>query len=162
MLPKAPESFLTLLAGESYVGKTNQLIYTVLGSCVCLVLWDREKKVMAMNHYLLPKGPSLSDDIRYGNISNHLMLNKLRKSTKLPLLGAIIGGGDVIALRSNGASIGQLNIDEGLHFLKTHQIQTKATITGGRSGRRVWFSPHDSSIKVLSHETGGKWQIIKL
>lgn len=161
-LPKVPESFLTLMAGQTYVGTTNQRIYTVLGSCVCVILWNQQKNFMAMNHYLLPRGPAGIDDFKYGSCSTPYLLAMLKKLSRSPFSAVIIGGGDVIPLKTSGLSIGQLNIAEAENFLRLNKVHIKARLTGGLSGRRVWFSPEDHLIKILSHEKGKSWQTIPL
>jgi chemotaxis protein CheD len=45
-----------VLPGEFFVHDEDILIMTTLGSCIAACLWDREKRVGGMNHFLLPDG----------------------------------------------------------------------------------------------------------
>ena len=40
--------------GEYYVSSENELIGTLLGSCVAVCLIDTEKGMAGMNHFMLP------------------------------------------------------------------------------------------------------------
>jgi chemotaxis protein CheD len=45
-----------VLPGEYFVHDEDMLIMTTLGSCIAACLWDRERKVGGMNHFMLPDG----------------------------------------------------------------------------------------------------------
>jgi chemotaxis protein CheD len=45
-----------VLPGEFFVHDEDLLIMTTLGSCIAACLWDREKRVGGMNHFMLPEG----------------------------------------------------------------------------------------------------------
>ena len=43
-----------VLPGEFFVHDEDILVMTTLGSCIAACLWDRERRVGGMNHFLLP------------------------------------------------------------------------------------------------------------
>ena len=43
-----------ILPGEYYVTKENELITTVLGSCISACIRDKESGIGGMNHFMLP------------------------------------------------------------------------------------------------------------
>ena len=46
-----------VVQGEHYVtGDPEVTLTTILGSCVAVCLWDPERGVGGMNHFLLPEG----------------------------------------------------------------------------------------------------------
>ena len=45
-----------VLPGEFFVFDEDILIMTTLGSCIAACLWDRDKKIGGMNHFMLPDG----------------------------------------------------------------------------------------------------------
>ena len=47
-----------ILPGEYFVYHEDILIVTTLGSCIAACLWDRERRVGGMNHFMLPDGNS--------------------------------------------------------------------------------------------------------
>jgi len=55
---------LFLSPGEIICASEPTLVTTVLGSCVSVTLWDRDRRVGGLNHFVLPKGGASS---RYGD-----------------------------------------------------------------------------------------------
>ena len=45
-----------VLPGEFFVSDEDMLIVTTLGSCIAACLWDRERRIGGMNHFMLPEG----------------------------------------------------------------------------------------------------------
>ena len=45
-----------MLPGEYFVSDEDMLIMTTLGSCIAACLWDRERRIGGMNHFMLPEG----------------------------------------------------------------------------------------------------------
>ncbi|WP_198243342.1 hypothetical protein [methane-oxidizing endosymbiont of Gigantopelta aegis] len=66
-----------LLPGDFYVTRENEMITTVLGSCISACIRDIETGVGGMNHFMLPQtgsaklpiqtDPVISQALRYGN-----------------------------------------------------------------------------------------------
>ena len=64
-----------ILPGEYYVTTHDEIITTVLGSCVSACVWDTVFNVGGMNHFMLPLSDNgswggselLSTSTRYGN-----------------------------------------------------------------------------------------------
>ena len=71
---------LLLNPGEYAVGDANCRIRTVLGSCVSITLWEPQRRVGAMSHFLLAgrgSAPGAALDARYGEEALALMLREL-------------------------------------------------------------------------------------
>jgi len=51
-----------ILPGEYYVTKTDEIIATVLGSCVSVCLRDTKLGIGGMNHFMLPENKNIGDD----------------------------------------------------------------------------------------------------
>ena len=64
-----------VLPGEYYVADEDLLIMTTLGSCIAACLWDRERRVGGMNHFMLPEGSG--DSGRYGSFAMDLLIGEL-------------------------------------------------------------------------------------
>jgi chemotaxis protein CheD len=67
-----------VLPGEFFVHDEDVLIMTTLGSCIAACLWDREKRVGGMNHFLLPDGQG-GESGRYGFYAMELLIGELVK-----------------------------------------------------------------------------------
>ena len=57
-----------MLPGEYFVHDEDMLIMTTLGSCIAACLWDRERRIGGMNHFMLPDGGGSADSGRYGSL----------------------------------------------------------------------------------------------
>jgi len=96
--------------GEYYVSEKDEMIGTVLGSCVSLCLIDVEKGIAGMNHFMLPgritKDDLFSDDsAKYGITAiQKLMDDMIKKGCEKKNLSAkIFGGGHVLNLPGRNA-----------------------------------------------------------
>ena len=68
-----------VLPGEFFVFDEDIAIMTTLGSCIAACLWDRERRVGGMNHFLLPEGGGAADGGRYGSYAMELLINEMIK-----------------------------------------------------------------------------------
>jgi len=66
-----------VLPGEFYVTKTDEIVTTVLGSCVATCIRDPRAGVAGMNHFMLPEDPSGEGDssARYGVFAMEQLVN---------------------------------------------------------------------------------------
>lgn len=111
-----------ILPGEFYVTRENELVTTVLGSCVSACIRDTVYGVGGMNHFMLPieKGGSLdknSDSARYGNHAMEMLINAIMKAggLKKNLEVKLFGGGRVLSSMSS-IDVGEQNIT----FIKSY------------------------------------------
>ena len=79
-----------------------------LGSCIAACLWDRERRIGGMNHFMLPEGSG--DSGRYGSYAMELLINELMKrgASRLTMEAKIFGGGAVIS-GMNSINVGERN-----------------------------------------------------
>ncbi|MEQ1529940.1 MAG: chemotaxis protein CheD [Methylococcales bacterium] len=150
--------------GESYVTKKNEIISTLLGSCVAACLYDPVNRVIGMNHFLLAQQhngnntPLLStEEGRYGIHAMELLINKMLKqgAHRNHLKAKAFGGGDVLKLgneQRGGKSIGLCNCEFIKTFLSTERIPLVAANLGGDNGRHIFFLATDFSVYVKTIE----------
>lgn len=129
-----------LYPGQLAAFKEETLVTTLLGSCVAVALFDPEKKVAGLNHYLLPE-PSPFDQLspRYGTYALAQLIREVEalggRSDRLQ--AKIYGGGNVINNILNGPTIGQLNINMAEKILKHLQIPIVEKNVGGQKARTI-------------------------
>jgi chemotaxis protein CheD len=140
-----------ILPGEFYVSKSsNEIISTVLGSCISACIWDEINHVGGMNHFLLPKKSQFSSDewgdpssytTRYGNWAMEYLVNEVIKqgATRNNMKAKIFGGGKII--HSMSSEVGDGNVEFVLQYLKLENIPIIANDTGGPWPRKVLFDP---------------------
>ena len=76
-----------ILPGEYYVTSENELITTVLGSCISACVRDKESGIGGMNHFMLPETTEakmkqgsdamIGNATRYGNYAMEHLINTI-------------------------------------------------------------------------------------
>lgn len=153
-----------ILPGEFYVTtKSDEVLVTVLGSCVAACIRDPRTGIGGMNHFMLPKGKagSWGDELqstRYGNFAMEKLINELLKQgcTRSDMEIKVFGGGNVIETNS---AIGSKNADFVLQYLQSEGLDCVAQDLGGQFPRRIQYSPATGRVvrKLLG---GGERDII--
>ncbi len=126
---------------------------TVLGSCICACIWDREASIGGMNHFLLAEQSGSAMDrygasARYGAFAMEQVINSvLSQGTgrKGNLVIKVFGGGNI-----NGSlnEIGANNIEFVRQFLKGEGYEIAGEDLGGNFARRVMFKPVSGRVFV--------------
>jgi chemotaxis protein CheD len=137
-----------VLPGEHYVSITGQeMVVTVLGSCVAACMWDPRLRIGGMNHFMLPDTGSdvpVDRSMRYGTFAMEELLNALlRQGARRETLEIkVFGAGNVLAgLDSGITSIGDRNAEFIRRYLKTEGLHLAAEDLGGIHPRRIHFFP---------------------
>ncbi len=139
-----------VLPGEHYVSTAGQeMIVTVLGSCVSACVWEPRMKIGGMNHFMLPESNSehsLADkSMRYGNHAMEELINDLlrRGARREALEIKVFGGGNVIASMTGGGTgpIGDRNSEFVRRYLNAEGLRIAAEDLGGPHPRRIHFFP---------------------
>ncbi len=164
---------ITIDPGESYVTKKNEIISTLLGSCVAACLYDPVNRIIGMNHFLLAQQhgaqntPLLAtEEGRYGIHAMELLINKMLKqgAQRIHLKAKAFGGGDVLNLNNElrgGKSIGASNCEFITTFLSTERIPLIASNIGGNNGRNIFFLATDFSVYVKAIEPAYQQALVK-
>jgi chemotaxis protein CheD len=135
-----------ILPGECYVTPSDEeLLVTVLGSCVSACIRDPRTGVGGMNHFMLPTGKAggWGDELhsmRYGNFAMEKLINELLKRgcARNDMEIKVFGGGNVI---DSNSAIGSKNAEFVLSFLKNEGLKWAAEDLGGPYPRRIQYSP---------------------
>ena len=148
---------ISIHPGEFYVTAGNEIISTVLGSCVAVAMFDRAKRVGGLNHFMLPASFDqshmyTSNSGKYGMYAMELLINGLLKAgaNRANLRAKVFGGGSVLRVRpgNNGRTIPQSNIEFAMAFLRTEGIPVESSDTGGVNGRKILYFAQDHSVKL--------------
>ena len=139
-----------VLPGEYFVHDEDILITTTLGSCIAACLWDRERRIGGMNHFMLPdNGGDGSDSGRYGSFAMELLINELMKrgASRLTLEAKVFGGGAVIA-GMNSLNVGERNTRFVIDYLQTERIPIVSRDVMEIYPRKVCFLPASGKAMV--------------
>ena len=141
-----------LFPGQIFTSAGSTMISTILGSCVAVCVWDPERGVGGMNHFLLPLNPMRhGSDARYGDTAMARLIEGMveRGASVQRLVAKIVGGACVIAkLEISRQSIGEKNVIVAREFLSRLGIDVAAEQTGGRRGRKLFFHTGNGSAYV--------------
>jgi chemotaxis protein CheD len=131
----------TIIGGEFAVVNDSYNIgfKTLLGSCVAIMFYDKNKKIKAMNHFLLPNTNNSNEDMKYGLYSVEAMLNEMYKlgCSKQNMAAKISGGADIMNISSNSKSIGHRNVEFAHTFCREEGFRILSDHTRGNSGRVI-------------------------
>lgn len=141
-----------IFAGDYHVSvNKNEMISTILGSCVAACIRDPYANVGGMNHFLLPTSDEIdnthSDAARYGLFAMESLINGIMKAGghKDRLEIKVFGGGNVTR---NSARIGSKNADFVRKFLRNEGFNKFAEDLEGEYPRRVHYYPMSGKVMM--------------
>jgi chemotaxis protein CheD len=146
-----------ILPGEYYVTHQNELITTVLGSCVSACIRDRESGIGGMNHFMLPqtnvgkfnKGSEAIVGIatRYGNYAMEHLINTILSNggKRKNLEVKVFGGGKIIPALTD---VGMKNIDFVLAYLDQEGLKLLSQDLGDIYPRKVVYFPKTGKVAM--------------
>ena len=150
-----------ILPGEYYVTRIDELIVTVLGSCVSACIRDPTAGIGGMNHFMLPVGSDTSGSwessglgasTRYGNYAMERLINDILKNggSRRNLEVKAFGGGKMFAQMTD---IGRRNIDFVRAYVETEGMRLIAEDFGDAYPRKICYSPATGRVLVKKLHT---------
>lgn len=150
--PKFKTQAVKVLPGEYYATDGDEMIVTVLGSCVSVCLRDNYSGIAGLNHFLLPHDRSnndtpLTESALYGVYAMELLVNHLLKlgAQRHRLEAKVFGGGKVIK-DFTFANVGERNVSFVLEHLKQEGIPIVARDLLDTYPRKVHFFPNTGRV----------------
>ncbi len=142
------------------------MIYTLLGSCVAVCLYDPGARIGGMNHILLPGRADLSDHgdaTRFGVNAMELVINGIMKlgGDRLNLKAKLFGGAEILPGHSDFFNIGRLNAEFAVQFLETENIDIISRDLGGDASRRVFFHTDTAEVFLKRLKSGKILQLAR-
>lgn len=144
-----------VLPGEFYVSDQEEMISTVLGSCVSACIHDVRRGLGGMNHFMLPEPVGERDSwsstvgraARYGSDAMEQLINAIIKAggQRGDMRVKVFGGGRVLAQMSD---VGQRNIEFVQRYIATENLMLVASDLGDVYPRQVQFFPHSGRARV--------------
>lgn len=147
-----------LLPGDIYVTNNNEVLSTLLGSCIAVCIRDQQSGVGGMNHFMLPdKNRYSSHDwgsnpvtyaSRYGVWAMEFLINEILKhgGQREQLELKVFGGGKVIEGLKN--DVGERNIQFLKDYVQREGLTISASDTGDNYPRKVIYFPATGRVKV--------------
>lgn len=150
-----------ILPGEYYVTANDEVIVTVLGSCVSACIRDKVFGIGGMNHFMLPANKDelsssgiFAESTRYGNFAMEQMINDILKNggMRKNLEVKLFGGGRVLK-NMQTLDIGKKNIDFVMKYIKDESLQLIAEDLGDVYPRKVLYFPLTGKVRVKKLRT---------
>ena len=138
--------------GGLEAAKSPEVLETLLGSCVALMLYDKGKKVGGMAHIMLPYSDNtkIRTPGKYANTAVPALITKMTVLGARPhKLIAKIAGGSAMFKGSETMSIGKKNIESTKKELDKHNIKIVKEDIGGEGSRTVKFYLKDGKVEVF-------------
>jgi chemotaxis protein CheD len=150
-----------VLPGEFYVSGQEEMVSTVLGSCVSACIRDAERRIGGMNHFMLPEPMSgerndwsvaVGRAARYGSDAMEQLINAILKAggRREALTVKIFGGGRVLAQMTD---VGKRNIAFVKRYLEMEKLQLVAEDVGDIYPRQLQFFPASGRVRVRQLRT---------
>ena len=146
-----------ILPGEYYVTCRDEMIATVLGSCVSACVRDRVFGIGGMNHFMLPVDRSgaggswetsgIDASTRYGSHAMERLINDILKhgGARRNLEVKVFGGGKILAQL---ADVGLKNIDFVRSYIADEGLDLVASDLGDVYPRKVYYRPATGKVYV--------------
>ena len=150
-----------IFIGDIHVSVEPVVIYTLLGSCVAVCLYDSLRRIGGMNHILLPGKADtrhFNNPARYGINAMELLINEMlhKGAVRSSLKAKVFGGGHILSSISKKRLNGIRNIDFIFEFLKAEGIPIINSDVGGNDTRRIFFYS-DTADVFLKRSNAKNW-----
>ena len=146
-------TIVQVLQGDYYVtNRKDEVLTTVLGSCIAACVRDPWWGVGGMNHFLLPaEGGSVdvavSTRLRYGAYAMEQLINDVlsRGGRRDRLEIKLFGGGNVVA---GLGGVGHRNADFIERYMGTEGFRIAASHLRGTLPRKVQYTPRTGRVRM--------------
>lgn len=145
-------TIVQVLQGDHYVtGRRDEVLTTVLGSCISACIRDPLTGFGGMNHFLLPDGGQDSTDVsvrmRYGAFAMERLINDVlsRGGRRDRLEIKVFGGGNVVA---GLGGVGHRNADFIEAYLKAEGLCAAASHLRGTLPRRLQYMARTGRVRM--------------
>jgi len=149
--------------GDYYVtGRNDEVLTTVLGSCISACIRDAVIGFGGMNHFLLPEDGSLDGgsnlSLRYGSFAMEQLINQVLShgGRRERLEVKVFGGGNVVKGLSG---IGHKNSDFVEKFLKNEGLRLSGCHLRGNLARKIMYIPKTGIVKMRELGAGSARKI---
>jgi chemotaxis protein CheD len=138
----------------------DMLSSTGLGSCIGICIWDKQKKIAALVHIMLPDSTqtkSLTNRTKFADTGVLEAVERLYKAgaSTVGLVAKIAGGAQMfkVSSESDVLKVGERNSAAVIANLKKNHIRLLAHDVGGNFGRTIIFNIEtgELQIKTIGH-----------
>jgi chemotaxis protein CheD len=151
------ESEIIVIGIGEYAVSRSHMSTIGLGSCVGVMLYDRERAIGALAHVMLPDSGGKTDRPgKYADTAVEILIVEMkRKGCNINGLTAKIAGGSAMFKSFSGTlNVGERNVEVIKRLLKKNNIPIKAEDVAGSVGRSIYFYPAENAKVVIRKGDG--------
>jgi len=165
-------SRLTLAVGAAHVSLEPAVVWTVLGSCVAVILYAPARRISAICHASLPlpaeqqatcnahcphpcRRRAAGTELKFVSCCIDFMrggLSRIGISDSM-LVASIVGGATQLQDTNVASSVGTRNVTTARELLKRHSIHVGHENVGGTGGRTVTYITDTGQLSVRNHQS---------
>ena len=154
--PQQGKVMVKILPGEFYISNSsNEVVVTVLGSCISVCVRDAKACIGGMNHFMLPGTPAQLSrsssravtDNSYGVFAMENLITGILKNggSRQRLEIKVTGGGRI---GSGSGTVGDSNIKFIQRFLAIEGLRPVVVDLGGSQPRKVQYDALTGALRV--------------
>jgi chemotaxis protein CheD len=164
--PRFDAVAVKVFPGDHYVtANADEMLVTILGSCVTACIRDPLAGVGGMNHFMLPESAgagwdTASASMRYGNVAMERLINDILKrgGARERLEIKVFGGGNVMNGTTN---IGHRNAEFVEEYLAAEGLPIAAHHLRGNLPRRVHYFPATGKVMLLELQRSEQEEVVR-
>lgn len=152
-----PRHYLTI--GQGVVCEAPTTVLTVLGSCVSVTMYSKQRKIGGVFHALMPRWADHENGTQFNvykyvdsSVDSLLKEMNRRGIPNNSLECKVFGGAS--ALFPHEMSVGDRNVRAALDALFERKVRIRAMDVGGEQGRKLLFLTHTGEVfikRIASH-----------
>jgi chemotaxis protein CheD len=130
----------------------DMLVRTVLGSCVAVIMYDRQNCFGGINHFIWPKvEKDEKPSVMYGNVAIPALYRMLTKmgASKDSIEAQLFGGGRPSEKFSDKKTLGDDNVKAAKSILKRMRVPVFSEDVGGCKGRKIVYNTKSNEALVV-------------
>ncbi|MBU0994427.1 MAG: chemotaxis protein CheD [Proteobacteria bacterium] len=167
-----------LKAGEVLIAEKPSRIYTILGSCVAVIMFSPRTGIGAICHAQLAENKETSSrcsdtcpvkcftqvskttQFKYVSCSIRYMVDQFEKRgiSKKEIDVKLFGGANVLKSGNNQQTIGHQNIETATKILKNMRLEVISHSVGGNTGMTLYFDSNTGIVHLKRHKQGNPWR----
>lgn len=141
-------NFIYLQPGDFHITEKPEIVTTVLGSCLSVIMFSENPSLSAICHSLLPRctGDGANclmcpNAFKYVNCSIAIMVEIFERHgvRRDQIEVKVFGGAEMFSSDGYDRSVGKQNIQIALEILANEKLKITASDTGGIFGRKIYF-----------------------
>ena len=159
--------------GEVYITQTPTIVWTILGSCIAIVFYNRRLQTGGICHAQLPEKRTHYDSckktcpirctykktdrerFKYVTCAAQFMLEQFYSFgiQKNEIDVKLFGGANVFRAKDVSKTIGTQNLKVATDFIQQHKLNLISKHTGGNAGVTIYFHTHTGKVFLRRHVT---------